>query len=48
MARKKIEVKYTFVNPNSETKKIEDILRQIIFEKLLSMINRPCQLAGNQ
>ncbi|MBD5161999.1 MAG: hypothetical protein HDT14_08325 [Oscillibacter sp.] len=48
MAKKKVEVRYTFVNPNTETKKFEDILRQIIFEKLLSMINQPCHAARSQ
>lgn len=48
MAKKKVEVRYTFVNPNAETKKFEDNLRQIIFEKLLSMINQPRHVAGNQ
>ena len=39
-AKSKVEVKYTFLNPNS-TREIEKLLRQIIFEKLLSMNLEP-------
>lgn len=41
-----VEVKYTFVNPNSENKAVEDILRQIIFEKLLAMLDSPYHSAS--
>ncbi|WP_255397009.1 hypothetical protein [Flavonifractor sp. An10] len=41
-----MEVKYTFVNPNSENKAVEDILRQIIFEKLLAMLDSPYHSAS--
>lgn len=40
----KVEIKYTFVNPN-KTKEFEKTLRQIIFEKLLSMDMRPIPIA---
>jgi hypothetical protein len=44
----KVEIKYTFVNPNVDNKKIEDTLRQIISEKLLSMINQARRAGDNQ
>ncbi len=39
MSKHKVEVKYTFVNPNAENRAVEDVLRQIVLEKLLKLLD---------
>ena len=39
-AKSKIEAKYVFIDPNTGNETVKDVLRQMIYQKLLSMTDQ--------